>query len=56
MKLPNTIYYLEVNDYEATWPIAFFYDKKQAEELHSKYVLNKTRHEIGKRVVSVKIK
>lgn len=54
-KLPKEIYYVEVNDYEAAWPVAFFYDKKKAEEHYNNYVLDKSKYEIAKRGVTAKI-
>ncbi len=56
-KLPTKIYYIQINDYEAAWPVAFFYDKKEAEEYcNNSIVLDKSRFELGKKVVEAKIK
>lgn len=56
-KLPTKIYYIQIKDYEAAWPVAFFYSKKEAEDYcENSVILDKSRFELGKKVVEAKIK
>lgn len=49
------VWYVEVNDHEAHWPIAFFDSKEKAEAKLNAYKLDEKNFEIGKRVVKAEV-
>jgi len=49
------VWYVEVNDYEASWPIAFFDSQEKAEAKLKAYKLDRNHFEIGARVVKAEV-
>lgn len=49
------VWYVEVSDYEASWPIAFFDSKEKADSKLNSYKLDDRNFEICKRVVRAEV-